>query len=525
LKNIFNTLASEDFLNQYPLDFKYAYYFFVVIMNLGGLTWGILAVIYKLSYVAYIPFGYVILSAFNLIYLYKFHNFKIARFLQVFHSILLPFLFQWLLGGFIPTGAVMLWSFLALIALLTFYKAKEVWFWLIFFMVLMLLSLYIDKQSFEITPILLRNTETQRMLFTVNITAIGATMFILARYFIASNREKKRINRTLKEQQQELFLKNREIGEKNEEIMVFSENMLKQNEEIIAINKDLEKQKKIVDLKNEYFLSNINYAKRIQKAILRNENKLSKYFPESFIFYKPKDVVSGDFYWYTQVAPQPIYKESNFQEAKVLEGFTNEKQIIIVGDCTGHGVSGAFMTILGLNLLEDIINKDFVTLPSKILNQLDKRVSNILEKESEGEKISDGMDIAILKVDKTANRVVYSGAKNPIFHISQNHLRSLKASIFPIGGGSQFKQKTAFEDTIIEYKSGDIFYLFSDGFQDQFGGEESRKYMKKRFREFLLKNSSKPMKLQRHLLKKEFTSWKKDKTQTDDVVVLGLKLP
>lgn len=533
LRNIYEELTNENFLNKYPIDYKYSYYFFLMVMNMGGLVWGILALYFNFPFISLIPFGYILFSFSNLFFLYYTQNFQIVRFLQVLNSILLPFLFQWLLGGFVPSGAVMLWSFLALLALLTFYHVKEVWLWLVFFIVLMLFTVYTDDISYENAPVVLLDQSVQRILFTINITMIGVMVFLLARYFIASNREKKRLNLILRSQQEELIAQNKKINEKNEEITQFGEEMKQQNEEMLSINEELEKQKRLLESKNSAVLSSINYAQRIQKALMGSTENLSNYFSDSFIFYQPRDVVSGDFFWFHEVRKQgarvrrafaagsrDLLGEPEFSENE----FENDSlKIIVVADCTGHGVPGAFMTVLGLNFLEEIIYNRHMTNPADILTELDKKWIRTLQRESSDNQINDGMDMAILTIDEKNHKLYFAGAKNPMFLVRNGELQTLKASVYPIGS-NQYKEDKKFQNLELEYHTGDICYLFSDGFQDQFGGQEDKKYMKKRFREFLLQNSDLPMINQHKRIQDEFEHWKGRKAQTDDLIVLGLKL-
>lgn len=533
LKHIYSSLTAESFLNQYPLDFKYAFYFFVLIMNGGGLVWGILALVFHFYHIAYIPFGYIVFSLFNLYYLYKYHNFKVVRFLQVLNSILLPFVFQWLLGGFVPSGAVMLWSFLALIGLLTFYNIKNVWFWFVFFVSLMIFTLFTDAYSFKYTPEVLLDTSIQRILFTINITMIGGMMFFLARYFIASNREKKRLNTTLQDQKEELISQNQEINEKNEEIMTFSEQMKQHNEEILAINEDLENQKRLIEQKSDALLASINYAKRIQEAVFGDAEEIKAHFPNSFLFYKPKDVVSGDFYWFSSLIENSDFiSTANPKFTRIQKGSLNFSdldfqqqtyKIIVVADCTGHGVPGAFMTVLGLNLIEDLVYNQNIINPAQLLSEMDKKLIQTLQKQHKSEKINDGMDLAIVVIDENNKRILYSGAKNPVYFLHKHDLKTLKPSIFPVGS-TQFKQGKTFKNIEVSYDIGDSLYLFSDGFQDQFGGKNDTKYMKKRFREFISQVSVLPFKAQYKRVEDEFNNWKGEKKQTDDVILLGLKL-
>lgn len=264
---------------------------------------------------------------------------------------------------------------------------------------------------------------------------------------------------------------------------------------------NLEKERQKSDRLLESFKEGIHYAFRIQQALLGSRENITRQFPEAFIFFRPRDIVSGDFYWY----------------------FENERhKIIAAGDCTGHGVSAAFMTILGIEFLNDMVKSKGICRPAAMLQELDRRVLEATQKSGEEFQISDGMDIAILSIDKLENKVFAAGARNPVIVMSDGKMQTMRGALFPVGDSS-YPEKS-FEESEVELGGETRFYLFSDGFQDQFGGAENRKFLKKRFLEFLHSLHSKPMQEQFSLLEKEFAGWKGENNQTDDVLVIGLKV-
>ncbi len=292
----------------------------------------------------------------------------------------------------------------------------------------------------------------------------------------------------------------------------------KRTQEISQKNIELENQKDeiirktaIIEKKNKNITASINYASRIQKAIIGNEDAVSSNFKESFILIKPKDIVSGDFYWYTEVKRLGTVKGSDDRQSIYFK-------IIAAADCTGHGIPGAFMTVMGNALLDEIINENKVTNPSRILSVLDRKLLMKLRQHN----VNDGMDIAMLIFDDENQVVTFAGANNPLYYVRDGELHQVKGAKFPIGS-TQYKTKKKFESHAIPYLPGDIFYIFTDGFQDQFGGEEGRKYYKKNFREFLLQISSLPMKEQKNQLEEELKKWQGDQSQTDDILVIGIK--
>lgn len=282
--------------------------------------------------------------------------------------------------------------------------------------------------------------------------------------------------------------------------------------EISQQKDEIEKQHQIIEKKNQNITASITYASRIQQAILGSTEAITSNFKESFILLKPKDIVSGDFYWYTEVKKA----SSNVSGAEHKTLFF---KVIAAADCTGHGIPGAFMTVMGNALLDEIINENRVTNPSKILSLLDRKLLMKLQKHN----VNDGMDMSMLIFDEENQKVSFSGANNPLYYVRDGDIHQVKGSKFPVGS-SQYKDKKKFDLINIDYQAGDIFYIFSDGFQDQFGGTENRKYYTKQFRDFLLKISSLSLKEQKIQLEEELEAWKGNYPQTDDILVIGIKV-
>ena len=246
--------------------------------------------------------------------------------------------------------------------------------------------------------------------------------------------------------------------------------------------------------------SSIKYAERIQKSVLVKPEVINEYFKESFILWKPKDIVSGDFYYFTEAG---------------------NKLIITAVDCTGHGVPGAFMTIMGNSFLNEIIIEHGVTQPAAILTELHTKIQESLSKGDQ--QADDGMDIALACIDKDKKTIAFAGANNPMFYIGNNELHVVNANRGGLGGTKVYKE-IKYDNNEIDISDVDTFYLFSDGFHDQFGGEEDRKFMKKRFKQLLLDNQKKTLAQQHDILEKEINLWQGEVEQTDDILVIGVKL-
>lgn len=278
----------------------------------------------------------------------------------------------------------------------------------------------------------------------------------------------------------------------------------KRTEEVSEKSRDLERQRDEIQYKNRQITDSIRYAKRIQKSVLGSTDNIKAYFDEAFIFFKPRDIVSGDFYW-VQKCPAGI--------------------MVAAVDCTGHGVPGAFMTVMGTDFLNEIFSVEETRRPSAVLNALDSKVKNALRRNLEADAAdpNDGMDMSLVSFDPGTRKMVFSGAKNPVWIVRKDEVIQIKGSPFPIGS-RQYKKEKVFKEHELQLEKDDMVYLFSDGFQDQFGGEKNRKYMRKRFREFLKSISLKPVEDQKAILADELKQWKGSYPQTDDVLVIGFRV-
>jgi PAS domain S-box-containing protein len=275
-------------------------------------------------------------------------------------------------------------------------------------------------------------------------------------------------------------------------------------ESILMVSHDITERKQIeleMQYKNRKISESINYAKRIQGAILPNNAVIRQLLPDSFILYKAKDVVSGDFPWYINVG-DVIY--------------------FAAVDCTGHGVPGALISLIGYFLLNDIVKGRKITDPGEILDQLDRSVTKTLRQDTSDSKTKDGMDIALCKIELNSNKVSYAGAHRPLYYMNKGNLEEIKGDKFPIGGGI-YRNQTKFRSSTISMNKGDSIFFCSDGFPDQFGGPDNRKYGPKRLREAIVRYHKKPMLEINQLIDKEWTDWKGDQKQTDDVLLIGVR--
>jgi len=260
-------------------------------------------------------------------------------------------------------------------------------------------------------------------------------------------------------------------------------------------------QNAIIKEKNKDITDSIQYAKRLQEAVFQEAHALNNYFAESFVLFRPKDIVSGDFYWFEEV---------------------QGKTILVVGDCTGHGVPGAFMSILGHNLLNQVILEEGITNPSEILQLLDKRVTNALNKKGRME-YNDGMDMAICVIDKQNKQLSFAGANRPLIIKRASGLKELKPNKFAIGGIEDDRCKLFLKQDV-ELMENDTLYLFSDGYYDQFGGPNGKKFKYKKLVEHIGEIASRPLREQQQILDKTLDTWRGNLEQLDDICVLGVKI-
>ncbi len=284
---------------------------------------------------------------------------------------------------------------------------------------------------------------------------------------------------------------NRKIMEKNEQI-------LEANEELTVLNEAINKQ-------NTEIMDSISYAQRIQTAMMPPEGYFNELLDEAFILYKPRDIVSGDFFWIRQV---------------------NQYIVLAAADCTGHGVPGAFMSLLGISFLNEIVQRREITEASEILNELRSQIKHSLRQHGQPDESKDGIDMALCAIDQKNRTMQYAGAFNPLYLIregeTQAELIEFKADRMPLG--YHLGKDRAFSNHEIKLEIGDTFYIFSDGFIDQKGGPNQKKYMSKKFKNLLLEIHELPLFEQKNILEKTLSEYMGDQSQIDDILVVGVRV-
>lgn len=319
--------------------------------------------------------------------------------------------------------------------------------------------------------------QKRRTNITYFVSVIGLIFIVLILFFFQS-RQRKKVNKRLKEQ----------------------------NSKIEKQKVEIEKQRDLADKQRKNLTSSIQYARRIQSAVMPKPEMLSEHFKDNFILYKPRDIVSGDFYWFAQ---------------------KDNLIVVAAADCTGHGVPGAFMSMLGVAYLNEIVNKIAINIhinslnADEIINQLRERVITSLHQSENKRDPKDGMDIALCIIDIEKKKLQYAGAYNPLIIIRKGELLEHKGDKMPVS--FHRRMNVPFSRHEIELQSNDSLYLFSDGYIDQFGGEQGHKYLMKRFKQKLLDIHKKPMQEQKLILENEFNQWRGEYGQIDDVLVVGIR--
>ncbi len=262
---------------------------------------------------------------------------------------------------------------------------------------------------------------------------------------------------------------------------------------LLESNKQLSEQ-------NKDITDSIYYAQRIQQSILQTQEQLNEYFENSFLLYKPKDIVSGDYYWFYE---DELYK------------------YIAAVDCTGHGVPGAMMSMVANSMFKEVFINRKITDPSLILKALDEELEKTINKNQDA-TFNDGMDVSLIRIEKTTNLLTFSGAFRSILISRENGVTELKGSRYPIGFYSGVEKE--FDTETFQLMKNDSVYLYTDGFNDQFGGEKNKKLNKANFRELLKTIQDMNMDEQEAFLEYSFNNWKQDNDQTDDVLVIGIRI-
>jgi serine phosphatase RsbU (regulator of sigma subunit)/rhodanese-related sulfurtransferase len=418
--------------------------------GLVGLIWGLMYFASGLILPGMIPFSYGILSFISIGLFVAFKNFKFFRFSQIFLILLLPFFLQISLGGFIPSSSIILWSIISPLASLFFFNTKQSVYWFCAYVLVVVIAFVVNDYLPRYFNWHLSEGFINRF-FIMNIIGIGLIIFLLQYYFVVQQVALKRSDEQ----------KSKELHEKSKEIT-----------------------------------DSINYAKRIQTTMLANEGILNNNLPDYFILFKPKDIVSGDFYWATN---------------------KNDKFYLAACDSTGHGVPGAFMSLLNISFLNEAINERNISLPNEICGHVRNRLIESIS--ADGGK--DGMDGVLVCVDNEKKKLSFAAAHNAPILIRNGSVIEFEADKMPIGKGIRLDD---FKHQSIDVEPGDLFYLYTDGYTDQFGGPKGKKFKYKQMKALLQSVCNQSMAEQKNILEAIIDNWRGNLEQTDDMLIIGFKV-
>ena len=408
-----------------------------------------------------------------------------------------------ILGTVVPLGLLLIPATLMIRS-----GFKPAWYFLIANAVLIPLTIItIDTSAFSLTAYTVHKSVLIRILEVsgIYIAAILQILIFsigLARKMRLDEQEKKlaqeRIIDQLKENEKLKDKVNRELEQKVQER---TREISEQKEEIESQRDEIEAQRDLLFVQKKEITDSIGYAQRIQSAILPQSGYLDHILPEYFVLFKPRDIVSGDFYWIKELGSSIV---------------------VVAADCTGHGVPGAFMSMLGITLLNELFVEGATSHPGEILGQLRSKVKLMLAQEGSIRDQKDGMDMAIAVIDKEKKELQFAGAYNPLYLIRDGEkLKELKGDKQPIG---IHWEENDFNNQVVQLKEKDTVYVFSDGFVDQYGGEKGKKFKAQKFKELLLSIQQESMTRQKMLIEEAFESWRGNREQIDDVCVVGIRI-
>jgi len=417
---------------------------------LAGCLWGALYFSVGLLLPALIPFCYGILSLVSVAVFITFKNFRFFRFSQLLLILVLPFFLQLSLGGFIPSSAVIIWSLICPLGALAFYAVKQSIPWFGAFLFVVAAAFFVNDLLPNHFNWHLSDEFITRM-FLMNSIGVSFIVYLMQYYFF-----------------------NKQAG----------------------LKKAVEQKSWEIQENNKEITDSIKYAKRIQYTLLANEELLKKNLPEYFILYKPKDIVSGDFYWATS---------------------RNDKFYLAACDSTGHGVPGAFMSLLNISFMNEAVNERNITSPNAIFDHVRKRLIESISQEGG----QDGMDGALVCFDKEKKKLSFAAAHNAPILIRKNAVIEFDADKMPIGKGERVDN---FKQQVIDTEPGDLFYLYTDGYTDQFGGPKGKKFKYRQMKALLQSICMQPLNEQKKILDAVINNWKGDLEQTDDILLIGIKM-
>jgi len=415
-----------------------------------GCMWGALYIYNDLLLPSLIPFGYGILSLISVGLFLAFQKFKFFRFSQILLILLLPFFLQISMGGFIPSSSVILWAVISPLGAMAFYEVRQSILWFVAFVLTIAIAFFVNDYLPNYFNWNISETFINGM-FLMNIIGVSVIIYLLQYYFFSKQAE---------------------------------------------LKKSVEEKSAVIHENNKEITDSIYYAKRIQYTLLANENLLKNNLTDHFILYKPKDIVSGDFYWATS---------------------KNDKFYLAACDSTGHGVPGAFMSLLNISFLNEAINERNILQPNEICGHVRTKLVESISQDGG----QDGMDGVLVCLDREKKKLSFAAAHNAPILIRNNKVIEFEADKMPIGKGERTDN---FTEQIIDVEPGDMLYLYTDGYTDQFGGPKGKKFKYKQMKALLQSICNHSLAEQKKILDAIISNWKGDLEQTDDILIIGFKI-
>ena len=433
----------------------------------------------------------------------------ISKFILIYSFVFFLIYYPVFIGIYSPDVYILYPLFIILLGVLTqimFYFTKEKYSY-IFVMISLFLMLHLTDSvySLSFSELDLKKEWGEdyfviKLGFLVIFLTINIILFFILRKVAKSQREITRKSVKIGKKNELIKQKNSSLLQKNFELKELQEEVTVQNEELQSHLEEIRAQRDEIERKNTEILQSFTYARRIQNSMTPKGKIMFSYFEDFFIFNKPKDILSGDFFW----------------------TFKYEDNIIVaVADCTGHGVPASLLSVLGISALNEIVLKHKGLKPNEILNHLRNRIIISLSQTDNIEFSKDGMDISLIMYNKSTKLVDFAGAYNPLVIVRDKAIHSLDGDRMPIGICEAEKE---FVNQQISVEKDDVIYMFSDGFSDQFGGSANKKLKRRRFKELLIKIHNLPLMVQKERLLLFFKEWKGDYEQVDDVLIVGLKV-
>jgi len=451
-------------------------------------------------------------------------------------ALLLSSLFNFVIGGWFENIVLIVWAlavaiiplfFLVFPAIFRIQKGfKPAWYFLIANLVLIPLTIItISSSSYSFTAHTLNTSILVRILEVSGVYVAAVIQILIFSIGIA---EKMRLDERKHKQAREQIidqlkenekLKDKVNRELEQKVQERTKEIRTQKDEIESQRDEIEAQRDLVFAQKKEITDSIAYAQRIQAAILPNKSYMDEVIPDSFVLFRPRDIVSGDFYWIKEV---------------------DNSVVIVAADCTGHGVPGAFMSMLGITLLAEQLGKGKIEKPGEILGQLRAKVKEMLMQEGSIRDQKDGMDMAIAVIDRDKRELQFAGAYNPLYLVRNKEVVSGRdigaekpvegdqALLFELKGDKQpigiHWEEKKFTNQVVPLLEGDIVYIFSDGYVDQYGGVHRKKFKTQKFKDLLLSVQAEPMEKQKKLLEESFENWRGNIEQIDDVCVIGVRV-